>query len=100
MKKNKLSKAEIIHLANLSKLKLTEEEIQKYRKQLEETVDYIDNLNELNTAAYTSIPKITKLFNVMFNDGLANTRVLSQVQATANSQNKKNGYFVVKRIMR
>lgn len=99
MKKNTLTKEDILHLAKLSKLQLTDEEIRKYLGQLEETVEYVKNLNELNTEKVTPTSQTTDLTNVGFEDGKKNTRLFSQDLATSNSKNKKDGQFVVKRIM-
>lgn len=94
-----LTKENILHLAKLSKLQLTDEEIEKYWKQLEETVEYVDNLNELDTTKAESTSQTTNLTNVTFEDGTENKQALSQEQALSNTKNKKDGYFIVKRIM-
>lgn len=44
-----ISKEEIKHLANLSKLEFTDAEIEKLRIDLEEIVGFADSLNEVNT---------------------------------------------------
>lgn len=94
-----LTKDDILHLAKLSKLKLTEDEIEKYWKQLEETVEFIKNLDELDTSNVVPTSQTTDMTNIGFTDGEGNKRNLNQEEATKNSENKKNGYFVVKRIM-
>ncbi len=99
MKKSKLNKEEILHLAKLSNLTLTNDEIEKYRKQLEETVEYVENLNELDTRKVEPTSQTTNLTDVFFKDGVENKRGLSQNEAMKNAKNKKNDYFVVKRIM-
>lgn len=99
MRKSKLAKEDILHLAKLSKLQLSEKEIEKYLGQLEETVEYVDNLNELSTENIPPTSQTTGLSDVGFVDGKKNERNLSQETATANAKNKKGGNFVVKRIM-
>lgn len=98
-KKKLLSREEIIHLANLANLKLTEEEIKKYQEQLTETLDYVKNLNELQTDDVESTNQSIKLKNVNFEDGEKNKRGLTQSDTLANSKAKKDNYFVVKRIL-
>ena len=44
----KLNKKEILNLANLAKLKLSEDEINKYQKQLVDILNYVNKINELN----------------------------------------------------
>lgn len=100
MNKNKiLTKTNILHLANLSRLKLTEDEINKYWSQLEDTVEYVKNLEELDTKNILPTSQTTNLSNVGFDDGEINTRALTQIDATKNAKNTKKGYFVVNRIM-
>ena len=45
----KISKKEIEHLAELSRLELTPEEKEKFSKELTRIVDYIDQLRKLET---------------------------------------------------
>lgn len=97
MKKNKLTKENILHLAKLSKLKLTNTEIEKYTKQLEETVDYVNNLNQLDTKNVNPTSQTTNLTNVFFEDGEENSQKLTLEEALVNAKNKKNGYFLVKK---
>lgn len=99
MKKNTLTKEDILHLAKLSKLQLNDKEIEKYLNQLGETVEYVRNLDELNTENVIPTSQTTNLTNVGFDDREKNARLLSQELATSNSKNKKGGQFVVKRIM-
>jgi aspartyl/glutamyl-tRNA(Asn/Gln) amidotransferase C subunit len=44
-----ISKDELAHLAQLSKIDLSEEEIEKFPMQLERTIEYIDVLEELSS---------------------------------------------------
>ncbi len=100
MKKNKtLTREEILHLAKLSNLKLTDVEIEKYRKQLEDTVEYVNNLNELDTKKVIPASQTTQMTDIFFTDGEKNERGLSQKAALKNAKKKKDGYFTVKRIL-
>ena len=94
-----LSKEEILHLAKLANLKLTNKEIINYQKQLEETLGYIENLQELDTDKILPTDHTVHSRNVYFKDGEKNTRNLTSEEALNNSKNKKNNYFVVKRIL-
>jgi aspartyl-tRNA(Asn)/glutamyl-tRNA(Gln) amidotransferase subunit C len=83
-----LTREEIIHLAGLANLKLTDEEIEKYRHQLSQTLDYVNNLNELKTEDVKVTCNTTSLTDIFFEDGSANKRNLG-----------KDGYFKVERIL-
>lgn len=99
MKKTILTRKDILHLAQLAKLNLSDKEIEKYQRQLEETVEYVKNLNELDTTDVSPTFQTTNLFNVGFDDGEKNSRLLSHQEAIKNAKDKKNGNFIVKRIM-
>ncbi len=43
----KLSREEILHVANLARIKLTEEEIEKYRVQLKKLLNDVEKINEV-----------------------------------------------------
>ena len=46
---NKLTKEEVLHVANLARLQLTEEEIEKFSYQLKEIMDSINTINDVST---------------------------------------------------
>lgn len=89
MSKKQLTKEEILHLATLSKLQLTDAEIEKYETQIDETLDYVQNLSELDTSNVKETNQAVDLKNVEFEDGEKNERGLTN----------KKGYFSVKRIL-
>lgn len=99
MSKTTLTKDEIIHLGKLASMSLTDEEIKRFQKQLAETLDYVKNLQELDTDKVKPTDHTVESKNVFFEDGKKNTRELSPEEALANSKNKKNNYFFVKRLI-
>lgn len=84
----KLSRDQILHLAKLSRLQLTDSEIEKYEKQMSETLDYVKNLDELDTSSVTETSQTTNLQNVTFEDGEKSKRII-----------KKDGYFIAKKVL-
>ena len=44
-----ISREEIIHMANLADLNLSEEEIQKYTKDMEDILAFANTINQVNT---------------------------------------------------
>lgn len=88
MAKKILTREEVLHLAKLAKLTLTEAEIKKYQKQLSQTLDYIENLKQINTDKITSYFYTTSAKNVFEEDKINKERIL-----------KKASFFKVKRIL-
>lgn len=99
MAKKKLSKKDVQHLANLSALKLTDKELEKYEKQLSETLDYIENLNELDTENVKEAHSVIDSKDVFFEDGEENERGLSEKETFSTTNKTKNNQFVVERIL-
>lgn len=98
-KTKQLTVEDILHIAKLANLKLTEEEVEKFRNQLSETISYVENLAELNTDKVTATSHTTQNSNVYFKDGEKNKRQLSQEDALFNAKTHNNKFFVVNRIM-
>lgn len=44
-----LSRAEVIHIARLARLRLTDEDIETYRRQLSDILDHVAQLQKLDT---------------------------------------------------
>ncbi|MEK7078552.1 MAG: Asp-tRNA(Asn)/Glu-tRNA(Gln) amidotransferase subunit GatC [Patescibacteria group bacterium] len=95
MSKKILSKEEILHLADLAKLKLSEEEIEKFRIQLSEIIGYIDQLNTVDTKNIEPVSQLTDLVNVSREDKSSEAQSLTQKQALQNTKSIKDGYIRV-----
>jgi aspartyl-tRNA(Asn)/glutamyl-tRNA(Gln) amidotransferase subunit C len=95
----KLSKEEVLHLAKLAGLSLSEEEIEKNSSQLAETIDYIKNLEELDTKNVQPTNSVVDLSSVTFEDGTENMRRLTQQEAVQNGKQVMDNAFVVDKIM-
>lgn len=98
MTKKILSKEEILHLAGLAKLKLTETEIEKFRIQLSEIIGYIEQLNTVDTENVVPVSQLTDLTNVNRDDASSDTQSLAQNQALQNAKSSKDGYIRVNAI--
>ena len=90
-------KFDISHVAKLANLPLSVEEKKKFEKQLEETIQYIQNLNEVDTAGIEPTSQVTGLENVTREDEVKPS--LSQEEALKNSKSTHNGLFKVKGIL-
>lgn len=63
--KNKLSAKEVRHIAKLARIKISEEEEERYRGQLASILDYVNNLNEVDTNNIKPTSHAVGLTNVM-----------------------------------
>ncbi len=92
-------KKDVEHLAKLTNLTLNDEEVTLFGKQLQETITYVENLNELDTSHVDATSHSGAQKNITFSDGTPNDRGLSQEQALKNAKKQNDGYFEVDRIM-
>ena len=63
-----LTKEEVLHIAKLARLELKGEEVEKFRTQLSEILDYVGQLQKVDTDGIEPISQITGLQNVARED--------------------------------
>ena len=90
-------KIDVKHVAKLANLKLSSAEEEKFEKQLEETLAYIENLNEIDTSKVEATNQVTGLENVTREDVSAQS--LTQEEALSNTKSQHNGFFEVPAIL-
>lgn len=54
-----ISKDEVMHIAKLSRLAITEEETERYQKQLSAILDYVGQLSAVNIEGIPPVSQIT-----------------------------------------
>jgi aspartyl-tRNA(Asn)/glutamyl-tRNA(Gln) amidotransferase subunit C len=97
MNKQQLTKKEVEHIADLSKIHLTSKELEAYSKDLSVIIDSADNLQELNTDNTEITTHTTGLTNVTRKD--KPEKSLSRQEVLKNANKTLQGYFVVKRVI-
>lgn len=94
----KLTKDQVKHVAKLANLPLTNEEEDRYSGQLSNILEYIDQLNEVDTS------NIEPTFNVSGKSSVTSkdttTPSLLQEDALANASSKKDGFFVTEGVFK
>lgn len=89
----------VAHLAKLTNLPITDEEVAKFSSQFEATLDTIEKLEELDTSKIEATPQVTDLQNIYREDEVDESRMFTQSQALANAKHVHNGYFVVEAVI-
>jgi len=64
----KLSKEQVLKIANLARLKLTDEEVGRLSDQLTDILTYVEVISELDTKLVTPTSQVTGLSNVVRED--------------------------------
>lgn len=90
-------KIDVSHIAKLANIPLSDKEKKKLESQLEETINYVQGLNEVDTKNVKPTSQVTGLENIT-RDDLA-TSSLSQNDALSNSKSIHNGFFKVNGIL-
>lgn len=90
-------KINVTHVAKLANLPLTPEEKKKFEKQLSETLEYVEKLNEIDTKNVEPTSQVTGLENVTREDEARPS--LTQEEALQNAKSKHNGFFKVPAIL-
>lgn len=88
-----ITRDEVIHLAELSKLQLTEKEIDSLRVDIANILSYVEQLNELETSGVEPTYQVIDLENVWREDKATDSKVsrdqlLSLTPDTADNQIK------------
>jgi aspartyl-tRNA(Asn)/glutamyl-tRNA(Gln) amidotransferase subunit C len=94
----KLTRDDVLKLAALSKLRLSDAEIEKLRSELSEILDYVEILGKADVSGLAPTYQVSGLKNVMRTDeikdyGYAANDLLKNAPAT------QNGQFKVKRVL-
>lgn len=91
-----LTTEEVEHIAKLSNLSLSKDQLNKFADQLSRTLKYVEILNELKTYMIEPAYQTTGLKNVFREDKIKKS--LSLEQSLKNAKNTHKGYFRTKAI--
>lgn len=93
----KISKEEVIHVAKLARLDVDEALIDKFAKQIDMILAYVDKLNQVETTGVAPTSHAISLTNAFRED---NEQVaFDKDAALANAPEKENGSFVVPKVV-
>ena len=93
----KIDKKTILKLASLSKLKFSETELELITKDMSKMIDFINELEEVNTDGISPLIHMNEEFNNLRDDEV-NT-MLSQKDALENSPVKDSTYFKLPKVL-
>lgn len=97
MSKKQLSRQEVIHIAKLANLPLQSNEVAKFQRQLSETLDYVQKLNEFKTESLEPTSHVTGLKNVLRGD--KSTPSFSQKEALSGTKSSAKGMFKIEIVL-
>ncbi len=89
-----ITKRDVAHIADLARLALTSEEEERFAGELSAILDFVGELNELDTADVASMSGGTDLVNVMRDDGAHNLSLEGKAEALLAAVPEKKGALV------
>jgi aspartyl-tRNA(Asn)/glutamyl-tRNA(Gln) amidotransferase subunit C len=95
---SKLSRDDVLKLAALSKLRLSEPEIERLRVELSEILNYVEVLDKVDTENLEPTYQVTGLKNVMRKDEAKNYGYDTK-DLLKNAPVTQDGQFKVKRVL-
>ncbi len=94
-----LTRDQAAHIAELAKLELTEQELDKMARQLSEILDYAARLNELDTSAIMPTASVIPNQNIMRPDVVTPSLTREQALANAPDTDDQREFFRVRAIL-
>ena len=95
---SKLSRDAVLKLAQLSRIKLTDEEIERFREELSSILDYVEVLDKVDTKGLEPTYQVTGLRNVMRRDEVKDYQVKPK-ELMKNAPAVEKNQFKVKRVL-
>lgn len=92
-----ISREEVIHIAKLARLELTDQEIEKMQKDLSGILDYFDMLKNIKTEKFQM--KDTVKNNVLREDASLPENNNTAGDLVEAAPDKKDGYIKVKQVL-
>ncbi len=75
---SKLSKKDVEHISKLSKLNLSNQEKDKFQNQLSSILDYVEELNQVDTKGVDPTAQVTGLTNIFSEDDVERSEITKE----------------------
>lgn len=92
-----INDSEVLHIAKLARLSLAENEIESYKKNLQEILDFADTLNSVETEKIGETIGINENYNVFRKDEIKQESEKEELLANAPSQDE--GMFRIPKVI-
>lgn len=95
-----ISKDEVKHIAQLARIEISENQIEKYQKELSAILDFVSELNKLDTTGVEPIRQITGLESVFRKD--EDRKLINQAgqELVQQAPEHKNGLVAVPEVLK
>ena len=86
------------NLARLARLQFKDDEKQELKGDLEKMIEFVNKLNDIDTAGVEPVLHMTETMNVLRSDEIANT--VTPQQGLLNAPNKEGRFFKVPKVIK
>ena len=93
----KITKDEVLHVANLARLDIDEASMDKFARQIGTILEYVDTLRRVDTQGVTPTSHAIFLTNAFRED--EERENLDRDKALANAPEKEDGNFIVPKVI-
>ena len=93
---SKISKKEVEHIAKLARIDLTEKEKVKFEKELSSILEFVSQLQKVNTKNIKPLSQVTGLENVLDEDKIENSTKRDKL--LKNTPQKQSRFIKVKKV--
>lgn len=93
----KITKDEVIHVANLARLDLDEASLDQFANKIGHILEYIDTLNQIDTSNIQPTSNALSLTNAFREDKVKEH--MNREAALSNAPEKEKGFFVVPKVI-
>lgn len=94
---SRINESDVRHVALLSRLTFTDDEIKRFTKDLDAILEYVAKLNEIDTTNIEPTSHSLKISNVFREDKTRPS--LSREEALMNAPEQEDGHFKVPKII-
>ena len=92
-----ITREEVLHIAKLARLRLTDEEVELFQEQLGKILEYFRKLEELDTEDVEPLKHVVPAANVFRADTPGES--LTPEEALRNAPKRRDDYFEVPRVI-
>ncbi len=92
-----ISKEEILHIAKLASLKIKDEEIEEYRKNLQDILNFANTINSIDTSKIEETNGISSNVNVFREDEIKEFKDTESLMQ--NAPKKLGNMFVIPKVI-
>ena len=93
----KITKQEVLHVAHLARLNVDESQIDRFDDQVSKILEYVETLNQLDTAGVAPTSHAIDMTNAFRNDELSPS--LDRQSALANAPEEEDGSYIVPKVI-